>query len=271
VTQPAPRDAAGTPFGVITVADLLERCGPVLPAPGPRTGDVPVAALLHREGRPATTGRDAQAGATEDDGPEDAPASRRGPSASVVKRSAVAAGVLLVAGSVVGAAVATTDAPAAGPAVLDRGTPEQAQLHPVPALPGPAPTVATGPLDPGAAPHEPWLEVAFPGSTGSTGPTGTGPAGGDGSPVAGDDAPTDGTEERDGGPPPAGGDDGADDAGDDPGEEQPRDDGGNRGNGNGNGWGRDKDGKGSGDEAPEGGDESPGLVGGLLGVVPDLL
>jgi hypothetical protein len=256
---------------VITVADLLERCRPVLPAPGPRTVDVPVAALLHREGRPSATGRVAQPGPTED-GPEDAP--RRGPSASVVKRSAVAAGVLLVAGSVVGAAVATTDAPAAGPAVLDRGTPEQAQLHPVPALPGPAPTVATGPLDPGAAPDEPWLEVAFPGSTGSTGPTGTSADGGGGSPVAGGDAPTDGTEERDGGTPPAGGageDDGADDAGEDPGEEQPRDDGGNRGNGNGNGWGRDKDGKGSPDGAPDGGDESPGLVGGLLGVVPDLL
>ena len=268
MTQPAPRDAAGTPSSVITVADLLERCRPVLPAPGPGTADVPVAALLHREGRAAATGRGAEPGPTDDDGHEDGPAPRR--SASVGRRRAVAAGVLLVVGSVVGVGIATTDAPAAGSTVLDRGTPEGAQLDPVPALPGAGPAVTTDALDPGTVPDEPSSEVALPG------PTGAGPAGGGGSPAAGDPVPEGGTEQRGGETPPtAARDDGADEAeDDDPGDERPRDDGGNGpggGNGNGNGGGKDKDDKGSGDEAPDGGDESPGLVGSLLGVLPDLL
>jgi uncharacterized membrane protein YgcG len=214
-----------TPASVLTVADLLDRCGPTRPRPGPRPAvDAPAATPLLGDGRPAGSVGDAEL--------EEERAPGRGPSASVVERSAVAAAVLVVVGSVVGLALATPDAPAADTAAVDERTPGRAWPGRVHAVPGPGPAVATDALDPGAAPDDAWPEVAFPDSTDADRPAATGGR----STTAGDAPPQDRAGEPDGATPPtvgAGGDAWADDSDD---SRDAR----SRGNGNGNGKGNGK-------------------------------
>jgi hypothetical protein len=112
---------------VLTVADLLSRHGPV--ADDPRTTPVPVS----RRPAPRSDGTAV-------------PERGRSP-----QRAAIAVGVLLAAGSVLGVAVATTTtAPAVG-SVPEVRVPDGGALDPAP--PGP-----------GIAPAAPRVRVAFPGS-----------------------------------------------------------------------------------------------------------
>lgn len=160
-----PRAAA---TGVLTVADLLSRNAPVPAriALDETTAVVSVGALLRREGRaPHAIDRPVQPRVRPEDD-EEPPA---GITARRVRRAAVAAGTLLAAGSVFGAAVLTdasstrTDAQGA----LDGSYPGQGLLdqagQPL-APPGVVvidPAAASGALDPGAASMS-WAPVAFP-------------------------------------------------------------------------------------------------------------
>ena len=176
----APRDAAaGAPTGVITVADLLSRYGPASVDPGPDlepdTVPVSVQSLLRREGHvPAGSSAAPAAGFAEEfevtEYRDDEPRHRSG---ALVKRGAIAAGVLLAAGSVFGAAVVTTGspAPASDDRVLDE-TPARAWLdQQTPAaapIPDIGPSAATGVLDAGDGVDQGWMNAAFPSSTTAT-------------------------------------------------------------------------------------------------------
>jgi hypothetical protein len=173
------------PSGVVTVADLLTRYAPdPLTEAEPPTDPVSVGSLLRREGRaPHAQDRPLT--------PRSRPASddeaRRG-SGALVRRSAIAAGTLLAAGSVFGATV-VMDSSSTG--AEDRqpsgGYAGEGRLD-LPSIPdGTVPTVVdtaaqTERLDAGGAPPMSWLDVAFP-STGGT-RAGTGTTGG--SPSASD-------------------------------------------------------------------------------------
>jgi hypothetical protein len=165
---------------VITVADLLSRNAP---APvrevevEPDTGGISVGALLRREGRAPHTPHSAdrplqlrpqQPAATGGDGGTD----RR----VLVRRGAIAAGTLLAAGSVLGAAMLTEVGPTASQTPATGGPEDdgpyagQGLLDPE----GPAATppdsvvidqaAARDPLDPGAPAPSDWVPVAFPGA-----------------------------------------------------------------------------------------------------------
>ncbi|MBW0116464.1 hypothetical protein [Pseudonocardia abyssalis] len=178
---------AGTltpPTGVVSVADLLNRYAPdPLIEAEPSTGPVSVGTLLRREGRaPHAVDRPVRA-RDEDDEP------RRG-SGALVRRSAIAAGTLLAAGSVFGAAVMTESA-VTDTADDSRSSGEYAGEGRLDLLPGQGraiPTVVdntaqTNPLDPGEAAPMSWTGVAFPGAGSGT------PAA---PPVASSSAPTGG-------------------------------------------------------------------------------
>jgi hypothetical protein len=123
---------AGTATRVLTVADLLSRhpaadAPPAVPAPV------------------AARGRGS-----------------RDPSARLAQRAGIAAGVLVAAGSVVGATVATT-APAAGTTGAGARSADRGPADPAPpAVPVLAPAAGTDLLDPGVAPTDTWVQVAFP-------------------------------------------------------------------------------------------------------------
>lgn len=188
----APRDAASAGRQrIVTVADLLRRSD-VVPAPRPvpavpaqRTpaedepGYISVGALLRREGRaPHAADRPVRprgrAGEQAHPPTGAEPAARRG--GVVVRRASVAAGALLTAGSVFGAAVLTdasgTDVEgSAGVPGRDGG----GATGPGVAL-APAGTGGTGSApDPGLAAPLAWMEVAFPATiartTGAAAPT----------------------------------------------------------------------------------------------------
>ncbi|MHA6785283.1 hypothetical protein ACVGOW_30455 [Pseudonocardia saturnea] len=173
--------------GVVTVADLLTRYAPdPLVAAEPATAPVSVGSLLRREGR-APHAQDRPLAPRSRSASDDEP--RRG-SGALVRRSVIAAGTLLAAGSVFGATV-VMDSSSTG-AVGDRqasgGYAGEGRLD-LPSTPdGAVPTVVdtaaqTDRLDAGGAPPMSWLDVAFPtaggtpGSGGGTGaPSGSSPA-----------------------------------------------------------------------------------------------
>lgn len=170
-------DASATE--VITVADLLSRNAPtpfreVEPDVEPDTDGISVGALLRREGR-APHGADRplpsrprQQAAREDEGGTD----RR----VLVRRGAIAAGTLLAAGSVLGAALITdvtptaNQTPAPGGAEDEGPYPGQGLLDPEGPVAAPPDSVvidqaaARDPLDPGSAAPSDWVPVAFPGA-----------------------------------------------------------------------------------------------------------
>lgn len=156
------------PHGVVTVADLLSRNARSADrAPGHSPGPflaIPVGSLLRREGRlprPA----DGTAGAAK-------PRLSR----TTARRGAVAAGVLLAAGSVL-ATMALTDvepvSAVAGEAGDGTGYPGQGLLDRGDALAAAGGTALIGPaalrdaLDAGSAAPMTWQPVAFPGATGA--------------------------------------------------------------------------------------------------------
>lgn len=191
MTQLATRDAeVCAPTGVVTVADLLSRYGPVPAEREPDTGPVSVQSLLIREGATgpfaavaseddaldvteyhggyAGSARDAEYDARyehEDDEPR-----RHRLSGITLRRTAIAAGVLVAAGSVVGATVATTPQATPGPTSGDRAlpeTPSRSWLDPAATVPAPsvAPVVTGRALDAGEPVDTSWMQAAFPAAT----------------------------------------------------------------------------------------------------------
>lgn len=166
MTQMVTRVGTSTaPTGVVTVADLLTRYAPdPMIEAEPVTEPVSVGSLLRREGRaPHAQDRPLaprSRSASEDDGP------RRG-SGVVVRRSVIAAGTLLAAGSVFGATVVmdsssteAVDRPQTGYAGEGRLDLPQ---NPDGAIPTVVDTAAqTDQLDPGEAAPMSWSGVAFP-------------------------------------------------------------------------------------------------------------
>ncbi|MDN5929675.1 MAG: hypothetical protein L0I24_01175, partial [Pseudonocardia sp.] len=169
------------PTGVVTVAELLTRYAPdPMIEAEPSTVPVSVGSLLRREGRAphaqarplAPRSRSASASASASD---DADEPRRG-SGALVRRSVIAAGTLLAAGSVLGATV-VMDSSSTG-AVDDQrasgGYAGEGRLD-LPSTPdGAVPTVVdtaaqTDRLDAGDAPSMSWLDVAFPNTSGTPG------------------------------------------------------------------------------------------------------
>lgn len=186
MTQMVTRVGSSTaPTGVVTVAELLTRYAPDLSIEAePPTVPVSVGSLLRREGRAPhaqdrpLSPRSRSASASDDDHEP-----RRG-SGALVRRSAIAAGALLAAGSVFGATVVMdasssdgADGPQAGYA--GEGRPD---LPSTPGVPTVVDTAAqTDRLDAGDAPPMSWLDVAFPDDSGTA--TGGAATGGGGTPV----------------------------------------------------------------------------------------
>jgi hypothetical protein len=169
----APAGPRSSTSGVLTVAELLKRNAP---APGRILGSetappLSVGSLLRREGRAPhaldrpvlpRTSRVEESGEFVDDRPTETIAKR-----VVVRRGAIAAGTLLAAGSVFGAAVVTDtslhqqDAAAGthpGQGILD-GTGTAGPTIPGVAL---SPTAGTGGLDAATGAPVSWIPVAFP-------------------------------------------------------------------------------------------------------------
>ena len=174
--------AQHAPRGVLTVADLLSRYGPATVEADLETAPLPVQNLLRREGdrpraaRPAPTPTpapvedcevtqyrpDVRPRSHQDDERYDyeGAAPRRRPSRRTVQRGAIAASVLLAAGTVFGVSL------------LDLGSAPAGDDRALPASPVPprldgttsaaAPTAAAGGLDPGAAVDTEWMDTAFP-------------------------------------------------------------------------------------------------------------
>lgn len=173
---------AGTltpPTGVVSVADLLHRYAPdPLIEAEPSTAPVSVGTLLRREGRaPHAVDRPVRARGGHDPD-DDAP--RRG-SGAFVRRSAIAAGTLVAAGSVFGAAVMTDssvtdtadDSRSSGGGYAGEGRLDlpQGQDRAIPTVVDN--TAQTDPLDPGEAAPMAWTDVAFPrAASGATAPSG---------------------------------------------------------------------------------------------------
>ncbi len=202
------RGTSTSPTGVITVADLLSRYAPEpVIAPEPAITPVSVGSLLRREGRePHAAHRPVQARAArlpaayddEDDAGTD---THRGP---MLRRSAIAAGILLAAGSVFGATTVmnTSSSPTGDVPQPTGGYPGQGLLDPLQQVPaGAIPTVVdntaqSNPLDPGAGAPTSWMSTAFPeGNEGSGGGSDTAPSG----PTASAVPPTGGTGAPQGG------------------------------------------------------------------------
>jgi hypothetical protein len=175
VAQILPRDGSDArATEVITVADLLSRNAhaPVREAE-PDTSGISVGALLRREGRiPHDVDRPLQPRPRRQATDDKSGAGRR----ALVRRGAIAAGTLLAAGSVVGAAILTDVAPTANQgadadgAEDDSPYPGQGLLDPEdPAGTQPGTVsidqaAASDPLDPGAPASSDWVPVAFPGA-----------------------------------------------------------------------------------------------------------
>jgi hypothetical protein len=175
VAQILPRDGSDArATEVITVADLLSRNAhvPVREAE-PDTSGISVGALLRREGRiPHAADRPLQPRPRRQATDDKSGAGRR----ALVRRGAIAAGTLLAAGSVVGAAILTDVAPTANQgadadgAEDDSPYPGQGLLDPEdPAGTQPGTVsidqaAASDPLDPGAPASSDWVPVAFPGA-----------------------------------------------------------------------------------------------------------
>jgi hypothetical protein len=171
-----------TGAGVVTVADLLNRNAPV-PVAFDDEEDagrgISVGSLLRREGRaPHAIDRPIHPRAhQQSDDAGDKPATDR---SAHVRRGAIAAGTLLAAGSVFGAAVLAEVAPATGTQdPPTNGTyPGQGLLDPDNPLVPPAGTVqldqaaSVNALDPGAAAPTAWVPIAFPSALAGV-PTGT--------------------------------------------------------------------------------------------------
>jgi hypothetical protein len=277
----------GTSTGVITVADLLSRCAPEpVIDPEPATTPVTVGSLLRREGREPHAGdRPVQArSARQPDAYEDdagTPA-RRGPA---LRRSAIAAGILLAAGSVFGAITVMSTSSSSPTADAPRptgGYPGQGLLDPRQQVPdGAIPTVVDNTtqsesLDPGTGAPTSWMSIAVPGGDG--GGSDDAPSGPTGSAVP----PTGGTEAPQGNAAPLGATDTEDDApsGDrggfpqDNGSDRPDQGGGNnqgggpdQGGGNNQGGGPDRgdpDGEQGGSEQPQEDSGGDGVIGGAV-------
>jgi hypothetical protein len=163
---------------VLTVADLLSRNAPVpVKDDEPETGGISVGALLRREGRaPRAADLPLQPRPHQERADEEVGAGRR----TLVRRGAIAAGTLVAAGSVFGAAMLTdvtptaNQAPGAGGAEDDGSYPGQGLLDPdAPVVTPPDSVVidqaaSTDPLDPGTPAPSDWLPVAFPGAQNGT-------------------------------------------------------------------------------------------------------
>lgn len=179
VTRAGSSDA---PTGVVTVGELLTRYAPdpiveIDTGTGTTTAPVSVGSLLRREGRaPHAPDRPlAPRARTAVEAGQDEP---RGGSGVLVRRSALAAGTLLAAGSVFGATV-VTDSSSTEP--VDRpqtGYAGEGRLDLPPNQDLTIPTVVdtaaqTDQLDPGDPAPTSWSDVAFPSSTGGdSAPTG---------------------------------------------------------------------------------------------------
>jgi hypothetical protein len=185
VSRGGPRTASA---GVVTVADLLSRNAPVpvrIPVDDTRPG-VTVGSLLRREGRaPHAVDRPVQP-RPHQQADESAVASPTGKRV-LARRGAVAAGTLLVAGSVFGAAALTDASSNGGQDGVTGPYPGQGRLDAAGDLAaGPAarqpttvidPTAVSGALDAGTAAPQSWIPVAFPGAGGVPGgPAGAAPA-----------------------------------------------------------------------------------------------
>jgi hypothetical protein len=211
VAQLVSRGGPGTTSTTaISVADLLSRNAPVpvkIEVDDPTAG-VSVGTLLRREGRaPHALVRPIQARARQQ---TDEPADESTPQSVLVRRSAFAAGTLLAAGSVIGAAVLTDITPSGvdaqggtgdtypGQGLLDQGG-EVSANPPGAAVIGPA--AVSQQLDAGIPAPTEWMNVAFTGAlagaqagadagaqnaAGDAGTTGSDGAGGGGTPTGGD-------------------------------------------------------------------------------------
>ncbi len=174
-----------TGAGVVTVADLLNRNAPV-PVEFDDEDDtgrgISVGSLLRREGRaPHAIDRPIQPRAHQqaDDDAGAEPATDRH---ARLRRGTIAAGTLLAAGSVIGAAILTEVGPTTGTDALDPPTdgtyPGQGLLDPDNPLGPPVGTVqldqaaSINTLDPGTAAPTSWVPIAFPSALAGV-PTGT--------------------------------------------------------------------------------------------------
>jgi hypothetical protein len=163
---------------VLTVADLLSRNARVpVKDDEPETGGISVGALLRREGRaPRAADLPLQPRPHQERADEEVGAGRR----TLVRRGAIAAGTLVAAGSVFGAAMLTdvtptaNQAPGTGGAEDDGSYPGQGLLDPdAPVVTPPDSVVidqaaSTDPLDPGTPAPSDWVPVAFPGAQNGT-------------------------------------------------------------------------------------------------------
>jgi hypothetical protein len=191
------------PTEVLTVADLLSRNAPVPVKPEPDTGGISVGALLRREGRaPHAADRPLQPRPHQQAADEEGGTGRR----TLVRRGAIAAGTLVAAGSMFGAAVLTDITPTgnqddrSGGAEEDGPYPGQGLLDQEDPVITPADSVvvdqaaAANQLDAGSPAPSDWIPVAFPGAlagddAGAT--DGGGPGnGGSNSNSGGDDSPS---------------------------------------------------------------------------------
>jgi hypothetical protein len=196
VAQILYRDGSDAPATeVLTVADLLSRNARVpVKDDEPETGGISVGALLRREGRaPRAADRPLQPRPHQERADEEVGSGRR----ALVRRGGIAAGTLVAAGSVFGAALLTdvtpsaNQAPGTGGAADNGAYPGQGLLDPEAPVVTPPDSVvidqaaATDPLDPGTPAPSDWVTVAFPGAQAGT--DGGDPGSGDPSGNSGDD------------------------------------------------------------------------------------
>lgn len=180
MVQMVETDSASTaPTGVVTVAELLSRYAPVPVDPEPVTVPVSVGSLLRREGRaPHAADRPLQPRDRQEDEP------RRGVRV-VVRRGAVAAGALLAAGAVFGAAVVDdASGRSDGTRGAQTGDPGQGGPEAAATAAGAVPTVVdqaaqSDQLDAGVDAPSSWMSTAFGGddTTGGTASAATDPTG----------------------------------------------------------------------------------------------
>lgn len=168
------------PAGLVTVADLLDRNAPAPAREGSTADDgtsfVTVGSLLNREGRTTRAVRPAAEAAAAKRAAAAVPAGDTD-RAAFVRRGAVAAGALLAAGSVFGAA-ALTDTTLSGPLASGGDNyPGQGRLDAPGAFPPAAAvigdTATTNALDAGTGAPTAWVPIAFP-SAATAAPDGTG-------------------------------------------------------------------------------------------------
>lgn len=257
------------PTGVVTVADLLSRYAPS-PVAAPESVTVPVSvgSLLRREGRAPHAldrplePRASQVRADSDDGYEDDGEPRRG-TGMRVRRAAIAAGVLVAAGSVFGAAVVDDASSRAGAdAQTQGGYPGQGRLDTAPLRDEAVPTVVdpaglaalSEVLDAGEAPAGSWMTGVRGDGAGGTS---TGVRSADTAAAAGGSASSTVDDARGGGS--AGGDTGGSGTGGNGTGDAP-------GDGTGGSGGSGAGGSGAGAPAPAASSPSGGLGGAVQGV-----